>query len=99
MKAAWRTHEKIQEFNEKTNKLTMPFKLRIGLHRGMVMGQIDKVQYTDVIDIAAHVEAACQVGGVTVTEPVWESLTDKRGDRLSIAIDSFTVYQLETGVV
>jgi|694.fasta_scaffold48264_4 class 3 adenylate cyclase len=99
MRAAWRTHEKIQEFNEKTNKLTMPFKLRIGLHRGMVMGQIDKVQYTDVIDIAAHVEAACQVGGVTVTEPVWESLTDKRGDRLSIAIDSFTVYQLETGVV
>lgn len=99
MKAAWRTHEKIQEFNEKTNKLTMPFKLRIGIHKGMVMGQIDKVQYTDVIDIAAHVEAACQVGGVTVTEPVWESLTDKRGDRLSIAIDSFTVYQLETGVV
>lgn len=97
MKAAWRTHEKIQEFNEKTNKLTMPFKLRIGLHRGMVMGQIDKVQYTDVIDIAAHVEAACQVGGVTVTEPVWESLTNKRGDRLSIAIDSFTVYQLEMG--
>lgn len=99
MLAAWRTHEKIQEFNERTNKLSMPFKLRIGLHKGMVMGQIDKVQYTDVIDIAAHVEAACQVGGVTVTEPVWETLSTKKGDRLSIAIDSFTVYQLELGAL
>ncbi|MBL8059507.1 MAG: adenylate/guanylate cyclase domain-containing protein [Chthonomonas sp.] len=86
---------KIKDFNSKTNKLDMPFSLRIGLHRGMVVGQIDKVQYTDVIDIAAHVEAACKVGGIAVSEKVWEAVPDLKGEPIAIPIDGFSVFQLE----
>lgn len=86
---------KVKDFNEKTNKLEMPFSLRIGLHRGMVAGQIDKVEFTDVIDIAAHVEAACKVGGVAVSERIWSAVDGLRGEPIAIQIDGFTVYQLE----
>lgn len=87
--------KRIVEFNKTTNKLSMPFKLRIGLHRGTVVGQIDKVQYTDVIDIAAHVEAACLVGGIAVSQKVWEVLPGLRGEAIAMLIDGFVVYQLE----
>lgn len=86
---------KIAEFNEKTNKLSMPFQLRIGLHKGTVVGQIDKVQYTDVIDIAAHVEAACCVGGIAVSERVWNAIPGLRGEAIAMLVDGFVVYQLE----
>ncbi len=87
--------KRIVEFNRNVNKLSMPFRLRIGIHRGTVVGQIDKVQYTDVIDIAAHVEAASQVGGVAISQKVWDALPGLRGEAIAMLIDGFVVYQLE----
>lgn len=95
VQCALEVQARITDFNDKTNKLEMPFSLRIGLHRGMVVGQIDKVQFTDVIDIAAHVEAACKVGGIAVSEKVWEAVPDLKGEPIAIPIDGFTVFQLE----
>jgi len=62
-------------FNQSRNRLSMPFRLRIGIHSGLVTGDIDKVVFTEVIDIAAHSEKRAPVGGIVVTEKALERLT------------------------
>lgn len=91
--------EKIREFNNTVNKLSMPFKLRIGIHRGTIVGHIEKVQFTEVIDIAAHVEAASEVGGIALTERVWETMPGLRGEPLNLLVDNQVVYKLEMRTV
>lgn len=68
--AAKRIQTDIERFNHEDNRLQLPFRLRIGLHMGEIVGDLDEVEYTEVIDIAAHVQAAAPVGGIAVTEEV-----------------------------
>ncbi|HJP82548.1 MAG TPA: adenylate/guanylate cyclase domain-containing protein [Fimbriimonadaceae bacterium] len=68
--AAKRIQTDIERFNREDNRLQLPFRLRIGLHMGEIVGELDEVEYTEVIDIAAHVQAAAPVGGIAVTEEV-----------------------------
>jgi class 3 adenylate cyclase len=86
--------EKVDDFNERTNKLSMPFQLRIGVHSGQISGFINQVQYAEVIDVAAHIEAAAQIGGIAVSEKIMEQIEGLDGEKLSIAIDGFEVFQL-----
>ena len=72
--AAKRIQTDIERFNREDNRLQLPFRLRIGLHMGEVVGDLDEVEFTEVIDIAAHVQAAAPVGGIAVTESVAEHL-------------------------
>lgn len=72
--AATRVQTDIERFNREDNRLQLPFRLRIGLHMGEIVGDLDEVEYTEVIDIAAHVQAAAPVGGIAVTEEVANSL-------------------------
>lgn len=67
--SAKRIQTDLARFNAEENPLKTPFSLRIGLHTGSVMGDIDSVVFTDVIDIAAHVEGVSTVGGIALTEP------------------------------
>lgn len=94
LEAAFAVQERIGLFNKNVNKLSMPFRLRVGLHMGAVAGQIDKVQYTSVIDIAAHVEAASLVDGVAVSQPVLDAIPGLTGEPIEILIDGFTCYHL-----
>ena len=68
--AAKRIQTDIERFNREDNRLQLPFRLRIGLHMGEIVGDLEEVQFTEVIDIAAHVQAAAPVGGIAVTEVV-----------------------------
>lgn len=72
--AATRIQTDIERFNREDNRLQLPFRLRIGLHMGEIVGDLDEVEFTEVIDIAAHVQAAAPVGGIAVTEEVANSL-------------------------
>ncbi len=72
--AATRIQTDVERFNREDNRLQLPFRLRIGLHMGEVVGELDEVEFTEVIDIAAHVQAAAPVGGIAVTEEVANSL-------------------------
>lgn len=72
--AAKRIQTDIERFNREDNRLQLPFRLRVGLHLGEVVGDLDEVEFTEVIDIAAHVQAAAPVGGIAVTERVAEHL-------------------------
>lgn len=76
----------VVDFNQNVNRLRDPFRLRIGLHCG-VSGELDEVQFAAVIDIAAHIEAASQVGGIAVTGAVAERLPDHRFAELHQTID------------
>ncbi|HVL37773.1 MAG TPA: adenylate/guanylate cyclase domain-containing protein [Fimbriimonadaceae bacterium] len=68
--AAQTLQEELAAFNRDTNKLPTPFRVRIGLHVGSVAGELSKVQFTDVIDIAAHVQDAAPPGSIAMTPPV-----------------------------
>jgi len=48
--------------------------------------------YTEVIDIAAHVEAACPLGGIAVTEPVAQELGVGQFIDLAQNVDGYAVY-------
>ena len=77
----------IADFNQNVNRLKDPFRLRIGLHCGVVSGELEEVQFAAVIDIAAHIEAASQIGGIAVTASIAEQLPDHRFAELNVTID------------
>lgn len=85
--AAWAIQEEIREFNNSVSRLREPFRLRIGLHSGEIAGNLDAVQFTAVIDIAAHVEAACPVGQVAVSGKVAAELHDRVFEPLGQSVD------------
>lgn len=90
--AAKQIQAEIGEFNQLVNRLSHPFNLRIGLHAGEIQGALDQVMYTEVIDIAAHVEAACPLGGIAVTEPVAQELGVAQFIDLAQKVDGYAVF-------
>jgi class 3 adenylate cyclase len=89
--AAKRIQTDIDGFNRDINRLRSPFRLRIGLHVGKVQGDIDKVQFTEVIDIAAHVQDVAPVGGIAMTEEVAAQLEGEAVVQLKDAVDGHMV--------
>lgn len=61
------------ELNTFRNKIGIPIQLRVGVHAGSVNApsrdDIKSVNFAHVIDIAAHLQKVCPVGGVAVSEP------------------------------
>ncbi len=78
-------------FNKDVNRLSMPFRLRIGLHTGEVAGNIGQVQFTEVIDIAAHVEGQCPIGSIAVSDAVATRLPDEEFIDLGRVVDGYRV--------
>jgi class 3 adenylate cyclase len=89
--AAKRIQTDIERFNREDNRLQLPFRLRVGLHMGEVVGNLEEVEFTEVIDIAAHVQAAAPVGGIAVTETVAEHLPVEEFVPLAKQIDGQNV--------
>lgn len=90
--AARRIQSELPEFNAKFNKLKSPFRVRIGLHAGAVAGEIGDVQYTEVIDIAAHIESNAPVGGIALSQAVAEQLPGARLAKLSEPVSGVTAF-------
>ncbi|HRI43724.1 MAG TPA: adenylate/guanylate cyclase domain-containing protein [Fimbriimonadaceae bacterium] len=91
--AAARTIQtEVGDFNVKVSRLKSPFRLRIGLHCGTIAGELEKVEFTEVIDIAAHVESHSQVGGILVTDPVSSHLEGEALAELKDTVDGFKVF-------
>lgn len=89
--AACRIQMGLAEFNQTRNRLSSPFELRIGLHLGSVAGDLNDVQFTEVIDIAAHVESRCPVGEIALTQPVAEHLPGARIVGTSERVSGFAI--------
>ncbi|HWA82449.1 MAG TPA: adenylate/guanylate cyclase domain-containing protein, partial [Fimbriimonadaceae bacterium] len=90
--AARRIQTDVFQFNKDVNRLAQPFRLRIGLHSGEVVGDINQVQFTEVIDIAAHIESACPVGGITVTDEVVNRLPEEQFIDLKARVDGHEIF-------
>lgn len=60
------------ELNTFRNKIGVPIRLRVGVHAGSVntpsRDDITSVNFAHVIDIAAHLQKVCPIGGVAVSE-------------------------------
>ena len=90
--AARRIQTDIARFNAEVNRLEMPFRLRVGLHTGHVSGELDEVEYVDVIDIAAHVQGVAPIGGIAMTDAVASKLPQEELVPLAKEIDNRRVF-------
>ena len=86
-RASRRVQTEIETFNREINRLDRPFRLRVGLHMGPVAGSINDVEFSAVIDIAAHVQAAAPIGGVALTEEVSRHLPGESFVQLAEPVD------------
>lgn len=64
----------LARFNRESNRLTMPFRLRIAIHSGDVVADLNQIQFSHVIDVAAHVEKSAPINGIALTAAVVERL-------------------------
>ncbi|MBV6458391.1 MAG: hypothetical protein HONBIEJF_01518 [Fimbriimonadaceae bacterium] len=92
--AARQIQHQLQEFNLSTNRLVHPFRLRIGLHYGTITGSLDDVQFTRVIDVAAHAERFSQLGGIAVTDAVATHLPAESVAELVREIDGHRLFMV-----
>jgi class 3 adenylate cyclase len=84
------------DFNEQKNRLRTPFRFRISLHAGLVVGELDKVQFTEVIDVAAHVEKLSPIGGFAATLDFLKELSEPlAGAKQGPIMDGRQVYLCE----
>jgi class 3 adenylate cyclase len=90
--AARAIQREIDPFNRNVNRLRSPFRLRIGLHVGYLQGDIDDVEFTEVIDIAAHIEATSPVGGIAMSKAVADALAGEGLAQIKDSIDGHDVF-------
>ncbi len=90
--AATRLQSGLAKFNIERNRLDTPFRVRIGIHKGAIAGELDKIVFTEVIDIAAHVQARAPVGGIAVSETILGEVPDEPVAPLKDQVDGYTVY-------
>lgn len=94
LSAAIHLQAAISVFNRKVNRLKVPFRIRIGLHTGELQGNLDEIQFTEVIDVAAHVQKAIPVGRIGLTSRTIEHLPKERFSGSNIKVDGYDVYLL-----
>ena len=94
VQAAVALQEGIANFNSTVNKMSEPFRIRIGLHTGEVQGELGDVQFTRVIDVAAHIESRAPVGGIAASETIVSALNGLNFERMETSIDGHEVFTM-----
>jgi class 3 adenylate cyclase len=96
LSAAKRLQRDLDQFNTHENRIGVPFRVRIGIHRGQVRGALHEIEFTNVIDIAAHIEKISPVGGIAISEAAFSESRQTRPDERALAlaepVDGQTVY-------
>ncbi len=68
---------RLDHFNETQNVLSSPFRFRIGIHTGRSLVDRERgVAYSEVLDIAGHLQKAADVNGLFVSEPTLRALPE-----------------------
>lgn len=68
------------QFNAKKNTLKSPFRVRMGLHHGVMMADPSHPGgdvFSQVLDIAGHLQKAATPGEILISAPVYEKLVYK----------------------
>ncbi len=91
--AAKRIQTGLVEFNAFRNKIDQPLQLRAGIHTGQVLapeaGNMASINFASVIDIAAHLQKECPVGGVAISDAASETIV---GGPAGIGHERITVH-------
>ncbi|MBL8048492.1 MAG: hypothetical protein JNJ45_07415 [Chthonomonas sp.] len=95
LRASIALQAEIAVFNVRVNRLNVPFRIRIGLHTGQVQGSLDEIQFTEVIDVAAHVQKAVPVGTIGVTNRTMEHLDQHMFSAAGMKVDGYDVYVVD----
>lgn len=74
--AAQAIYTELPNFNSKRNRLDRSFRLRIGIHVGETQAQLSDAPFNELIDIAAHIEQVCPVGGIAVSGAAVQALDE-----------------------
>jgi hypothetical protein len=61
------------------------------MHMGQIVGNLDEVEFTEVIDIAAHVQSAAPIAGIAVTDDVAACMMEESFIPLADEIDGHRV--------
>lgn len=90
----------LQTFNLEVNRLPDWFQIRIGMHQGEITGTVGEVQFTEIIDIAAHIEEQTPVGEIGMSEQFASSLPVEWSNSSHLAADGRTLFlaRAEAGV-
>lgn len=95
-RSAYRAGQTLQSeiatFNNTKSRLKQPFRIRVGIHSGEVVASLEDVEFTNVIDVAAHVQNTSPVGGIAVTEPVAAQLGEDGLIPLKGLVDGYQTY-------
>jgi len=86
----------LPEFNETSNRLAKPFRVRIGIHCGAVHGDADQVQFTSVIDIAAHAQSYAPPDSIVLTSTARERLPVIDLTPLPISTNGYPLFLIQT---
>lgn len=92
--AAASIYAQLTEFNVSQNRLASPFRIRIGIHAGEAAGELGEVQYSEVIDIAAHTESAAPIGGIALTQAALQLADEFAVVPLEAAPDGIPLYAI-----
>jgi class 3 adenylate cyclase len=92
--AAHEMQQGVEKLNAEQNRLSSPFRLRIALHAGQVQADLDKIQFTEVIDVAAHTEKYSPVGGIALTAPFINALPTLPDLPSTAVVDGINVYTI-----
>jgi class 3 adenylate cyclase len=96
LETAREVQTRLPAFNAGTNRLEVPFRVRIGLHAGETGVDLSHAPFNALIDVAAHVERIAPVGGVAVTQELVALLPNEgfvelaakvHGHRVSVVLD------------
>jgi len=85
----------LPEFNTFRNRLPVPIQLRAGLHYGSVVAPepgATSVNFSHVIDHAAHLQKECPISGVMVSETAVELIPNGNFESTTTSVDGLTAY-------
>lgn len=67
----------LEEFNAEQNLLDVPFRLRMGVHTGhSLVDRLRGVAYSEVLDIAGHLQKKCETNGLLISGSTREHLPE-----------------------
>ena len=88
VQAARSIQTEIAVFNQRRNRMSQPFRLRIGLHLGETASDLTQAPVHEVIDKAAHIESVAPIGGIALSGRVAAEVPELQVVALANRIDN-----------
>jgi class 3 adenylate cyclase len=92
-KAASALLAELTTFNSEKNLLSAPFRVRIGIHTGQSLVDLERgVAYSEILDVAGHLQKKAETNHVVVSQETLDALPEGSPFKYSGEIDSGVSY-------